>query len=187
MSRQTPLSAIIHLRDFVDTITDDPTRQSASNYTEIQTDINIFEEDLFYNPSITVEPIRTHNTLETDIHALSLMRHLPEQWCPMVTIIGCVRSRHPSEPRLFTLETSVYNASKTAPVQFSVVCFFENTKRWQNVKAPLPEAFLSTAAKVAGRTADTNLPALRVLDLTYLPRPASAAATPRKMHLVRRT
>jgi ribosomal protein L28 len=65
-------------------------------------------------------------------------RHLPEQWCPMVTVIGSVRSgddggpEH-SGPRRFTVETSVYDASKSAPVQFSVTCFLENTKRWQNV------------------------------------------------------
>ncbi|PVH91912.1 hypothetical protein DM02DRAFT_606043, partial [Periconia macrospinosa] len=179
---------MIHLRDFVDAITDDPTRQSAPNYTEIQTDINIFDEDLFYSPNITVEPIRTRirvyltreerglylpntffycdgrfsttlstdNVLEIGIQALTdfddYHRHLPEQWCPMVTIIGSVRSRHPSESRLFTVETSVYDASKAAPIQFSVVCFFENTKRWQNVKTPPPEAFLSVTAKVAART-----------------------------------
>jgi hypothetical protein len=52
----------------------------------------------------------------------------------------------------------------------STACFLENTKRWQNVKAPPSGAFLSIAAKVVGRTRDTNLLALRVLDLAYLPR-----------------
>ena len=110
-------------------------------------------------------------------------RHLPEQWCPMVTVIGSVRSGddgcpEPSGPRHFTVETSVYDASKSAPVQFSVTCFLENTKRWQNVKTPPSGAFLAVTAKVAGRTADTNHLALRVLDLTYLPRPATTAAAP---------
>jgi hypothetical protein len=101
----------------------------------------------------------------------------------MVTIIGFVLSPNansldPSELRHFTVETSVYDTSKAAPVQFSVVCFLENTNRWKKVKTPPSGAFLSISAKVAGRTADTNHLALRVLDLAYLPRPASAVAAP---------
>ena len=107
--------------------------------------------------------------------------HLPEKWCPMVTVIGSViscsdNSPESAESRRFTLESSVYDASKTAPAQFSVDCFFQSTKRWLKVKTPPPGTFLSVVAKVAGRTATNNHLALRVLDLTYLPRPASAAA-----------
>ncbi|EJT68090.1 hypothetical protein GGTG_14330 [Gaeumannomyces tritici R3-111a-1] len=51
-------SSIIHLRDFVDTITDDSIRD-APNYAEIRADINIFDEDGFYSPDIIAEPIRT--------------------------------------------------------------------------------------------------------------------------------
>jgi len=50
MSQQPSFSTLIHIRDFVDTITDDPTRENGSNYVEIQTDINIFEEGGFYSP-----------------------------------------------------------------------------------------------------------------------------------------
>jgi len=46
------------LHNFIDTITDDST-QDAPNYTEIHADINIFEENGFYNPNIIAEPIRT--------------------------------------------------------------------------------------------------------------------------------
>jgi len=97
----------------------------------------------------------------------------------MVTIIGFVVSSNSnsidsSELRYFTLDTSVYDASKAASVQFSVVCFLENTNRWKRVKTPSSGSFLSISAKVAGRTADTNQLALRVLDLAFLPRPASA-------------
>jgi hypothetical protein len=59
MSRQPTFTNMIHLRDFADAITDDPTRENAPNYVEIQTDINIFEEDGFYGPNIIAEPIRT--------------------------------------------------------------------------------------------------------------------------------
>ncbi|KAL8284674.1 hypothetical protein RB594_003660 [Gaeumannomyces avenae] len=224
MSKQPTFSSIIHLRDFVDAITDDSTRD-APNHVEIRADINIFDEDGFDSPDIIAEPIRTRihvymtrderdlylpNTffyadgrfstvlpadgdLEISIQALSLMRHpgdvadfdeyrrhLPEQWCPMVTVVGSVRTGddscpEPSGPRHFTVETSVYDASTAAPVQFSVACFLENTRRWQKVKTPPSGAFLIVTAKIAGRTAHTNRLALRVLDLTYLPRPPSAA------------
>lgn len=102
----------------------------------------------------------------------------------MVTIIGFVPSRNDKTPdfpeaRCFAVETSVYDTSKAAPVAFSVACFLENTKRWQRVKIPPAGAFLSVTAKVAGRTTDANQLALRVLDLAYLPKPASVpTATP---------
>jgi hypothetical protein len=100
----------------------------------------------------------------------------------MITIIGSVRPttssvEHP-QPRCFTIDTSVYDASKAAPTQFSAVCFLEDTKRWEKVKTPTPGSFLTVTAKLAGRTSQTNLLALRVLDLTYLPRPTSSASVP---------
>ncbi|KAK4206744.1 plasma-membrane choline transporter-domain-containing protein [Rhypophila decipiens] len=84
----------------------------------------------------------------------------------MVSVIGSVpsggtNSTDPSEPRHFIVETSVYDASKAAPVQFSVSCFLEDTKRWEKVKTPQSGAFLSVTAKLAGRTTDTNHLALR--------------------------
>ncbi|EJT68921.1 hypothetical protein GGTG_13513 [Gaeumannomyces tritici R3-111a-1] len=208
MSRQPTFSSIIHLRDFVDTVTDDSIRD-APNHVEIRADINIFDEDDFDSPDVVAEPIRTRIHVymtrgERDLYLPNIFfyadgrfstvlsadgdaadfdeyrRHLPEQWCPMVTVIGSVRASddscpEPSGPRHFTVETSVYDASKAAPVQFAVTCFLENTRRWQKVKTPPSGAFLSVTAKVAGRTAHTNRLALRVLDLTYLPRPPSAA------------
>lgn len=57
-SRQLSLTNTIHLRDFVDCVVDDPTR-TAPKYIEIQTDINIFEEDHFYSSNVIVEPIQT--------------------------------------------------------------------------------------------------------------------------------
>jgi hypothetical protein len=67
MSRQPSSSTLIHIRDFVDTITEDPTRENGSNYVEIQTDINIFEGG-FNSPNTTAEPIRTpiHTYLTQD-------------------------------------------------------------------------------------------------------------------------
>ncbi|KAF2184189.1 hypothetical protein K469DRAFT_689516 [Zopfia rhizophila CBS 207.26] len=211
MSRQPTFTNIIHLRDFIDAITDDPTRENAPNYVEIQTDINIFEEDHFCSPNIIAEPIRTRihvyltqeerdlyvsntffyaegrfstalstdDTLEINIQTLSLMRTMvPHGDRHRLRAVAQRQLARPSELRHFTVETSVYDTSKAAPVQFSVVCFLENTNRWKKVKTPPSGTFLSVTAKVAGRTAGTNHLALRVLDLAYLPRPASAAATP---------
>jgi hypothetical protein len=59
VSRPTTFSNTIHLRDFVDDIADDPTRQNAPNYVEIQTDINIFEEDGFCGSRVDIDPIHT--------------------------------------------------------------------------------------------------------------------------------
>jgi hypothetical protein len=56
MSSQS-LTNTIHLRDFVDEVTGDPTRADV-NYIEIRTDVNICEEDQFYTPDVAVEPIR---------------------------------------------------------------------------------------------------------------------------------
>lgn len=51
------LNNTIHLRDFVDGVVDDPTR-AGIHYIEIQTDVNIFEEDRFYSSSVVAGPIR---------------------------------------------------------------------------------------------------------------------------------
>lgn len=75
MSRQSTFSNIIHLRDFVDAITADPTRENAPNYVEIQMDLNIFDEDGFYSLNITAESIPTR------IHAY-LTKEERELYCP---------------------------------------------------------------------------------------------------------
>ncbi|KAK3312958.1 hypothetical protein B0H66DRAFT_631865 [Apodospora peruviana] len=191
MSCQPSLSNTIHLRDFVDTVTDDPNRNTLG-CVEIQTDINIFEEDGFYSPKIIVEPVRTriHAYLtreERETHPGDVIdfdeyrQHLPGQWYPMVSVIGSVsscdaNSTDTSEPRSFVIETSVYDTSKHAQVQYSMACFLENTKRWEKVKTPQLGSLLSVTAKVAGRTTDANHLALRVLDLAYLPISNSAAS-----------
>ena len=58
MSKQPTFLSIIHLCDFVDTITDDST-WGAPNYVEIHADINIFHEDGFDSPDIVAELICT--------------------------------------------------------------------------------------------------------------------------------
>ncbi|KAM3449850.1 hypothetical protein NHJ6243_009906, partial [Beauveria neobassiana] len=231
MSQPPVFSNTIHLRDFVDSVTDDPSRDGAPNYVQIQAEINIVGEAGFYSSVVNVQPIPTRilayvtrqerdlytpnaffyadgrffvslssdGALEITVHAFSLMRHpgdvsdfdeyrrhLPEQWCPMVTIIGYVTTPSDtacdeSEPRHFILETSVYNKPGAAPVSFSAACFLDRSKRWQRVKIPPAGTFLSVTAKVVGRTTDTNHLALRALDFTYLPRPASTAVTPAPM------
>ncbi|KAF1809818.1 hypothetical protein P152DRAFT_441310 [Eremomyces bilateralis CBS 781.70] len=110
-------------------------------------------------------------------------QRLPDQWCPMVTIVGSVSSRNndnsldPAHARRFVIDTSVYNASNAAPVPYSMACFLEDSKRWAKVKIPHVGTFIALTAKVVGRTTDTNLLALRILDLAYLPKLASAGLT----------
>jgi hypothetical protein len=91
-------------------------------------------------------------------------------------MIGSIGVRSTDDPleqfdlRHFELQTSVYDTSKSAPIQFSVVCFFENGRRWQKVKIPSSGSYIGVTAKIVGRTTETNCLALRVLDLAYLPR-----------------
>lgn len=85
---------MIHLRDFIDAITDDPTRENAPNYVEILSDINIFEEDGFCSLSIIAEPIRTR------IHAY-LTREERDFYVPILSSMPPVASPllcRPTEP-----------------------------------------------------------------------------------------
>ena len=47
----------IHFRDFVDDVVPDQNQPNDENYVKIHTDINIFQEDNFYDSRIIVEPI----------------------------------------------------------------------------------------------------------------------------------
>jgi hypothetical protein len=97
----------------------------------------------------------------------------------MVDIIGFVASDAPSsnEHRSFLLDAFVYDASKVGLLQFPVACFLENTKRWERVKTPAVGSLVSVTASIAGCTASNHL-ALRVVDLSYLPKLLSAMLTP---------
>lgn len=57
-------------------------------------------------------------------------QHLPELSCPIVAIIGSAQtpaevSLDPTDLRRLTVEASVYDFSKAAPIQFEIVCFLE--------------------------------------------------------------
>ncbi|RSL41349.1 hypothetical protein CEP54_015851 [Fusarium duplospermum] len=141
----TAFSNTIHLRYFVDDVT------SHVDIDPIHTRIHVClarEERELYAPN-TFSYAQGHfsaaqspsGVLHISVQALSLMRHpgdvsdfdeyrrhLPGQWCPMVTVIGSVPS--PSdrtgdlfEPRRFTVETAVYDSSKSALVALSLPCF----------------------------------------------------------------
>ena len=53
------LANTIHIRGFVGCVLADRTRPETENAVEIHTDVNIFQEDKFYDSGITVEPIHT--------------------------------------------------------------------------------------------------------------------------------
>jgi hypothetical protein len=44
-----------------------------------------------------------------------------------------------------------YDSSKAAPLQFSVVCFFERGKRWQNVRILPSGSYISVTAKIVAK------------------------------------
>ena len=58
-SRPFTLTNTIHLRDFVDNIIGDPAKPNNSNYIEIHTEVNVFEEDGFHSSDVDVRPIFT--------------------------------------------------------------------------------------------------------------------------------
>jgi hypothetical protein len=99
----------------------------------------------------------------------------------MLTVMGCVGYRN-AEPRSglrhFELQTSVYDLSKAAPFNFSVMCYFSSGKRWENFKVPNTGSFVSMAAKVVGRTTKENRLAVRILDISYTPRPFDTPGSP---------
>jgi hypothetical protein len=77
---------------------------------------------------------------------------LPNEWCPMVTIMGMVTSSNTDtgmdfDLHHFKLKTSVYITSTT--VEFSVVCYFASGKRWQNLKTPTASSSVSITGKIA--------------------------------------
>jgi hypothetical protein len=101
----------------------------------------------------------------------------------MVTIVGSIGTCY-NKPfgqfqlPYFELKTSAYNPSQAAPVQFSVFCFFEKGRRWQNVKMPSSGSYVCVTAKIVGCTAESNCLAIRVLDLSYLPKSTSTMTPP---------
>lgn len=100
--------------------------------------------------------------------------HLPERWCPLLTLTGSVGERKAVARRLslryFELRTSVYDPSKPEPITFSVNCYLAKGKRWENVNVPNTGSNMIITGKVAGRTATNNRLAVRVLDMSFLPR-----------------
>jgi len=79
----------------------------------------------------------------------------------MLTVIGSVgyRNVEPVERfdlRHFELQTFVYNPSKTAPLDFSLICYFSSGKRWEKVKVPNTGSYVSVTAKAVGRTTKEN-------------------------------
>lgn len=70
----------------------------------------------------------------------------------------------------------------------SLICYFSSGKRWEKVKVPNTGSYVSVTAKVVSRTAKENRLALRILDMSYIPKsfstpvssPASTQSTSSK-------
>lgn len=70
----------------VDAVVDDPTWENAPNYVEIQTDVNVFEEDGFHAPEIIVEPLRGHIRNNSGV---MLSTHFNGSEPPILTLRHC--------------------------------------------------------------------------------------------------
>ena len=57
-SRFSNLTNTIHIRDFVDSISPDPTKPGSPSYVEISSHINLFGEDDFSCSDVIVSPLR---------------------------------------------------------------------------------------------------------------------------------
>jgi hypothetical protein len=85
-----------------------------------------------------------------------------------MTISNCVTLKSKLQPMIL-LKQHRYSSPPSV--------FFETGKRWQKVKIPSSGFYVGVTAKIVGRTSDTNFLALRVLDLSYLPRSSSTTTS----------
>lgn len=92
----------------------------------------------------------------------------------MLTVTGSVGERKAVARQLnlryFELRTSVYDPSKPEPITFSINCYLVKGKRWEKVNVPNTGSNMVVTRKVAGRTTLDNRLAVRVLDMSFLPR-----------------
>src|SRR5438046_2163810 len=68
-STLTKLMSAIHIHNFVDEVIADQNQPDDENYVKIHTNVNIFQEDFFYDFRIIVEPIHCF------IHAYLMQFH----------------------------------------------------------------------------------------------------------------
>jgi hypothetical protein len=100
----------------------------------------------------------------------------------MITVIGFVghgndETTEQFQCRYFELHTSVYDSPKTGHTDFTLNCYFTNGRRWAKVRLPPSGSFVAVTAKIAGRTASDNRLAVRVLDMSYLPKSTSTSTS----------
>lgn len=55
----------------------------------------------------------------------------------------------------------------------SLICYFSSGKCWEKVKEPNTGSYVSMTTKVVGRTTKENHLAVRILDMSYIPKPFS--------------
>ena len=100
----------------------------------------------------------------------------------MITVIDFIdhdndESTEQFQCHYFELHTSVYDFPKTDHINFTLNCYFANDRQWAKVCLPLSESFVAVTAKIAGQTASDNRLAVRVLDMSYLPRSTSTSTS----------
>lgn len=52
----------------------------------------------------------------------------------------------------------------------SLICYFSSGKRWEKAKVPNTGSYVSVTTKVVGRTTKENHLAVRILDMSYIPK-----------------
>jgi|SRR5579871_2342387 len=104
----------------------------------------------------------------------------------MVTIMGFVKQRKTESSgkfslRHFELQTSVYDPSNppSNSTEFSVICFFPNTKRWEKFPVPNIGSCVNVTTKVVGYVVKKHCLALCLLDIAYIS--LSSISSPVKM------
>lgn len=100
----------------------------------------------------------------------------------MITVIGSVGRGNDEvteqfQCRYFELHTSVYDSPKTGHIDFTLNCYFVNGRRWAKVRLPPSGSFVAVTGKIAGRTVSDNRLAVRVLDMSYLPKSTSTSTS----------
>ncbi|KXH62495.1 hypothetical protein CNYM01_14036 [Colletotrichum nymphaeae SA-01] len=182
--------------DFYDsTINSDPIQACIRVYLKRnERDLFVLNAFFYAHGRFTVEPVpderpklivqslsfQRHPGDVSDFH--EYRRHLPEQWCPMMIALGFVGDRKPlsDQPfclRNFELRTSVYDTSRGDIVNFSIFCYFANTKRWEHMVVPSSSSSVSVTGKLVGCTPSNQL-AVRILDVTYLPKTTPSSHSP---------
>src|SRR5947207_7647770 len=140
----TKFMSAIHIHDFVDEVVADQNQSDNENYIEIHTDVNIFQEDFFYDFRIIIESIHCFiHTYITQFHhelySTNVFFYVNDQFATTVIedklqVIDSVDHGNDEITEqfqccYFELHTSIYNSLKTDHIDFTLNCYFGNGRQ----------------------------------------------------------